>query len=277
MNKLVSLLETSTRKVQILSTNCIGSAAHSAEEHFLPYFTEVVKRLHVLMSLTAPTDLELRGVATDAMGAVAFAVGKDHFRPYLLSVMEHAVQGMNMDNSRITQCGYVLFGVLGRVFEEEFSQFLPAIVPPLLKTCQQEEKEFSTDDKIDETDENTDNHDEVFNVNSGIANEKECSIDTLGDLFAATRGAFLPYIQDVINTALMLLEYYHDGARIASVSCLLKCFQTVYAMGNVGDSDWDAGIPLKKPQHDNVMSVGKLVMNGILLMLAEEEERYISS
>jgi hypothetical protein len=272
MNKLVTLLESSPRNLQILATNCIGSAAHSAEEKFLPYFQEVAKRLHVLMGLTLPDDLNLRVSATDAMGAVANAVGKDTFRPYLMQIMELAVSGMKMNHSRITQAGYVLFGVLGRVFEEEFSPFLVAIVPPLIASCNQQEKEFNTGHEFNE-DEDSENDGEEFNINSGIADEKECSIDTLGELFTATRGSFLPYLHDVINSALSLLEYYHDGSRVAAIKCLLSCFSTVYSMANAVP-EWDAGLPLKAPMHENVANIGKLVMNGVLLMLAEEEERY---
>lgn len=269
MNKLVLLLETSTRKSQILATNCIGSAAHSSEAEFMPYFHQVVARLRVLMTLTDPADLELRGVATDAMGAVAYAIGKEAFTPYLVDTMQLAIAGMQMDNERLVRCAYVLYAVLARLFSESFAPFLDAIVPPLLASCHALEKEFTTADEFEDKPQA-----EVFNITSGIANEKEIGIETLGDLFTATRGAFMPFIEPVMKTALELLEHYHEGVRNAAVGCLLKCASAVYSMSN--PSEWTSGLPLKSPVHENVKNVVHLVMNGILVMISEEEDRYNS-
>ncbi len=45
----------------------------------MPYFEKTISRLFLLMSITEPIDLPLRSVATDCIGAVASAVGKDLF------------------------------------------------------------------------------------------------------------------------------------------------------------------------------------------------------
>jgi hypothetical protein len=81
MGRLISFLETGERKLKVIVTACIGSAAHAAGNAFSPYFAEVMVRLSHLMTLGQDKDdLDLRGVATDTAGTVAEAVGKDLFR-----------------------------------------------------------------------------------------------------------------------------------------------------------------------------------------------------
>lgn len=81
MGRLIFLLENSERKVKVIVTACIGSAAHAAGVNFGPYFPEVIARLATLMRLGEDRDdLDVRGVATDTVSTVAEAVGKDLFR-----------------------------------------------------------------------------------------------------------------------------------------------------------------------------------------------------
>ncbi|KAI8913545.1 armadillo-type protein [Gorgonomyces haynaldii] len=264
MLKLVALLDQAPRPIQVLATNCIGSVAHAGGSDFVPYFAEVVKRLHALMSVT--DDLEIRGVATDAMGAVAVAVGKEHFAPYLTTVMELAVQGMQQDKTRLNKCAYVLFGLLASQFGTDFSPFLPVIVPELLQSCAAPEKEFSTENW------NEDQENEDFKVNSGIANEKECSIEAIGELFQATKQAFLPHVQEALNCGLTLVDHHQEGVRTAAVRCLTKFFITCYQMAH-GTQEWVPGQQIQL--HENVVAIGTLVMGGIVAMIGDEENRTV--
>jgi hypothetical protein len=81
MGRLITFLETGDRKLKVIVTACIGSAAHAAGNAFSSYFADVMVRLSYLMTLGEDKDdLDLRGVATDTAGTVAEAVGKDLFR-----------------------------------------------------------------------------------------------------------------------------------------------------------------------------------------------------
>ena len=81
MGRLICFLVTGERRLKVIVTACIGSAAHAAGSSFSPYFADVIIRLSYLMSLGGDKeDLDLRGVATDTAGTVAEAVGKDLFR-----------------------------------------------------------------------------------------------------------------------------------------------------------------------------------------------------
>jgi hypothetical protein len=271
MSKLVGMWGTGTRKVQISTTNCIGSVAFAAGAEFQPYFTDVMSQLRHLLVLVDPADLQLRSVATDCVGAVATAVGKEAFRSYLPDIMGLAVQGMQYDSSHLRQCSYVLFGVLGRLYEAEFSPYLNMIVPPILQSCDLEENDFGVPEEEDLEIGEEENEDRQFA--SGIAQEKESSVDTLGELFAATKSAFMPFLPDSINSALTLLSHYHESVRITSANTLLKILNTAYSMAH--SEEWEPGLPLKYTPHENVVNIAKLVIEGVVALLADEDERMV--
>lgn len=140
MQHLGGLLETGTFKVKCLVTGAIGSAAHASGPAFKPYFAQTLERLHPFFSLVGEgEEQELRGIAMDALGTLAEAIGKDDFRPYLADTMTMAMAGAELGSARLKECSFLLYAVLSRIFEKEFSGYLPSVVPPLLASCSQAE------------------------------------------------------------------------------------------------------------------------------------------
>lgn len=182
--------------------------------------------------------------------------------------MTMVVHGLQFESPQLKQCTFVLFGVLGSLFGDEFAPYLQIIVPPILLACQTPEQEFGYTEEADIGQE-----DETPNFAPAVAQEKESSIDTLGELFQATKAAFMPFVPDSINIGLELLAHYHDSVRITAATSLLKFFNTAYTMDNA--NEWEPGLPLNIQLHENVMNIGKLVIEGILFMLSDEEERMV--
>ncbi len=140
MERLAGLLETAPLSVKAVVTGAIGSAAHASRERFLPYFEHTMLRLQHFLVLTGEgEETELRGITMDAIGTFAEAVGKDLFRPYFSNMMKQAFQGIEMESARLRECSFLFFGVMARVFGEEFAPYLPNVVPPLLQSCKQDE------------------------------------------------------------------------------------------------------------------------------------------
>lgn len=140
MERLAGLLETAPIAVKAVVAGAIGSAAHASKAKFLPYFQPTMERLqHFLVLQGEGAEQELRGITMDAVGTFAEAVGVDVFRPYFPDMMKQAFQGMEMGSARLRECSFLFFGVMARVFGEEFAQYLPNVVPPLLASCRQSE------------------------------------------------------------------------------------------------------------------------------------------
>ena len=140
MERLAGLLETAPIPVKSVVTGAIGSAAYASKERFLPYFQPTMNRLQHFVVLTKEgEETELRGIAMGAIGSFAEAVGKDVFRPYLPDMMEQAFQGIKLGSARLRECSFLFFGVMARVFGEEFASYLPSVMPPLLSSFEQSE------------------------------------------------------------------------------------------------------------------------------------------
>lgn len=136
MEQLANLLDTAPIPVKSVVTGAIGSAAHASKEKFLPYFQPTMIRLQHFLVLTGEgEESELRGIAMDAVGTFAEAVGVDAFRPYFADMMKQAFQGLDMGSPRLRECSFLFFSVMARVFGEEFAPYLPSVVPPLLASC----------------------------------------------------------------------------------------------------------------------------------------------
>jgi hypothetical protein len=140
MEQLVGLLDTAPIRVKTVVTGAIGSAAHASKGKFLPYFQPTMSKLEHFLVLTGEgEETELRGLAMDAVGTFAEAVGVDVFRPYFADMMKQAFQGVEMGSARLRECSFLFFGVMARVFGEEFAPYLPSVMPLLLQSCKQSE------------------------------------------------------------------------------------------------------------------------------------------
>lgn len=138
MERLGGLLETGSLKVKSLVTGAIGSAAHASGAAFKPYFAVTLERLKPFFILTAEgEEQELRGIAMDCLGTLAEAIGRDDFRPYFADTVAMAIASAEVGTARLKECSFLLYGVLARLFEKEFTPYLPNVVPSLLASCKQ--------------------------------------------------------------------------------------------------------------------------------------------
>lgn len=140
LSRLVAMLDTAPVKTKAVITGAIGSAAHAAKARFIPYFQPTLMKVERFLHLTNEgEEIELRGITVDAIGTFAEAVGKDAFRPFFPQMMEQALLGVQLGSARLRECSFLFFGVMSKVFEEEYAPYLPATVPLLLQSLKQDE------------------------------------------------------------------------------------------------------------------------------------------
>ncbi|KAJ1678795.1 hypothetical protein EV182_003339 [Spiromyces aspiralis] len=282
MEKLVVLLDNGPMEVRPMALAAIGSAAHAAGTQFLPYFDAIIGRTKQAMSLTASASSDsgnsltsLRGVATDTAATLAEAVGKEKFQPHLADTVKLALEGMSLDSPNLRDCGFCFFGVLSRVFSDEFGDFLPYIVPEVLKTFATEDIPSSAAaldlDGEDGDDEDDDSDD--FQVSTAIADEKEVAADCVAELYRNTRSSFVPYVESITTQLLGLLDHYSDTTRKAAVAALFSFLKVTSSMAQ--DPHWESGKPLKVPVHQNVETMIKTIVPAILKMWEEEDDKMV--
>ena len=217
----------------------------------------------------------LRGVAIDTLGTFAEVVGRDGFRPHLGELMQYSINALQSENARLKESSLMFFGTMAGVFEEEFAVYLPQTVPALIESCKQSENDqFADSDgkadqavlqqaiaafnsgsasgsvNLDGNDESEDEDDyedldDMLKVNSEVAIEKEISAEVLGQVFEATREAFLPYLDQAIECLMKLLMHYYEGIRKAALSSLFSIIRTYYEMSD--PVDWQENVSVIRP------------------------------
>ncbi|KAG9024053.1 hypothetical protein FS837_005526, partial [Tulasnella sp. UAMH 9824] len=242
MNQLTKLLSTAPVPVKCVVTGAIGSAAHASKAAFTPYFEATISRLQPFLTLEKEgEEQDLRGIATDAIGTLAEAVGRDKFAPYVPNLMEASFDGARKGSARLRECSYIFFGVMAKVFGEDFAPYLEHVMPMLLESLKQTEgggddtidqivkqnpDAFSTGDSaqeiIDITPEADNDPATAISVNSAIAIEKEIAADTMGTIFNHTRNHFLPWLEQCTLALIEQLNHYYEGIR---KSALISLFQ----------------------------------------------------
>ena len=303
MERLSGLLDTAPNNVKGIVTGAIGSAAHAAKLGFLPYFQPTMQRLQPFLVLTGEgSEQELRGIAMDTVGTLADAVGRENFRPYFEPVMSNAFQGMSLDSARLRECSFLIFGVMARVFEEEFAPYLDRVVPALVASCKQQEggedtaftkelevlkkaiggegtleanpdalqKVLDSAESIDIED--VDEEKELA-VNSAIAVEKEIAADTIGTVFMHTRAQFLPYVETCVHELCELLSHYYEGIRKSAVTSLFEVIQTFYELSS--PAEWKPGSQVEVPLHQNVKDLISHVMPEVFVMWETEDDKNV--
>ncbi|KAH8108280.1 ARM repeat-containing protein [Phellopilus nigrolimitatus] len=304
METLSGLLDTAPVKVKAVVTGAIGSAAHASRAAFLPYFPSIMQRLSPFLQLGGEgEESELRGITMDAVGTFAEAVGAEAFRPYFPDMMAQAFAGAESENARLRECSFLFFGVMSRVFGEEFAPYLPKVVPALINSLGQDEHgesdlsslpeaaqlfsagaSASTPITVESGDQsgNVDIDDaesldaeKMLEVNSAIAVEKEIAADTLGTVFASTGRHFLPFVEQSALELVGLLAHYYEGIRKSATESLLEIVRTFYTLSE--PQDWQSGVAVKVPLHQNVRDLINHALPPLLDMYETEDDKTVAS
>ncbi|KAI9636830.1 putative importin beta-4 subunit [Dioszegia hungarica] len=305
MERLLVLLENGTIPVKITVTGAIGSAAHAAKGKFTPYFEQTIRRLVPLVQLTDAEQSDLRGVATDTIGTIADAVGAEIFRPFFHDMMKASFEALTMDQPRLRESSFIFFGVMAGVFEQEFAPYLPQCLPALFASCRQLE---TSDEFIDEADgesdpaklaeafsmggrasssktpgeEDLDDEDEtdldaleqMYNqVNSAVAIEKEVAADAIGELFTATKAAFMPFVEESVTVLFELLDHYYEGIRKSVIVALFSFIRTIYELSE--PQEWVQGATVQIPFHADVKKLVDHILPPIFEAWKTEDDKSV--
>ncbi|KAG8884617.1 hypothetical protein FRB98_002297 [Tulasnella sp. 332] len=305
MQRLTGLLATAPMNVKAIVTGAIGSAAHASKGNFTPYFEETMTRLRPFLSLTQDgEEMDLRGISTDAIGTIAEAVGKTAFTPYVPEIMKTAFEGVALGSARLKECSFLFFGVLAKVFGDDFGPYVPMVVPLLLESMKQ--NEGGTDELIEKlANENPDafstgatgaqlgnammstdlapgeaqvvdiDPTQAISVNSAIAIEKEIAADTMGVVFAATHNHFLPYLEPCTLELVEALQHYYEGIRKSAISSLFAFMQTFYELS--GPEIWEPGARVTVPLHEKVRDLVQHTLAPILELWSSEDDKSVVS
>ncbi|RDW75125.1 hypothetical protein BP6252_06267 [Coleophoma cylindrospora] len=290
-------------KVKASAAGAMGSLAGSTEDAFLPYFEPTMKALEQYVTIKdSEEELDLRCAVCDAMGYMATAVGREPFKPYVQPLMHASEEALHLDHPRLRETSYILWSVLSKVYEEDFTPFLGGVVKSLLDCLDQEESELevelgedaqdllgqevviqgkkvkvtgATDEPEDLDDmEDDGDDDEDWDDLSGVtavALEKEIAVEVIADVLSHTRQNFIPYLEKTIETVMGLVEHSYEGVRKTAIATLWRAYACLWAlMEDHTGSKWTPGLPPTTQPTQELIKLGEVVATATLSVWEDE-------
>jgi hypothetical protein len=296
-------------KCKSAAIGAVGSIASAAEKAFLPFFPQIMESLSQYVRIKdSPEDLDLRGVVCDSMGKIASAVGAEPFEPYVLPLMEASEEALHLDHPRLRETSYILWSTMAKVYEEQFSKYLPGAVKGLKECLDQDETGLdvelgehakdlvgaeviidgqkikvanATDDDDDDSDLNEaamddDEWDDLGGV-SAVAMEKEIAAEVYGDIITHTRRQYLPYLEETVTNLLELVEHSYEGVRKSAIGTLWRTYACIWGMAEGDGMDkWKPGLPPAVDPPVEIKKLGNLVMMATMSVWQDEMDRYVA-
>ena len=301
LTRLFSHPNTDIKKSAI---SAVGSVASAAEKDFMPYFEQTMGALsHFAQLKESEEDLEIRSIATDTMGDLAEAVGPEAFRPYVQPLVKASQEGLELDNVRIKETTYMLWGSLAKAYKEEFSPFLGGAVQRILEALAQDDDadiEFPADESsndlvgqeviisgkkikvVDPTDMDDDDDDDDDSEDwkdlhgfSDIVQEKEVALEALADIFSNTGKEYLPYYEKTVQAILPILESEAESAKQAAISAMFRLYASLWKLQPESQSDWKPGLPVATQPSNEITKIRDLLMTKVMSEYDSEEDRYV--
>jgi hypothetical protein len=148
MTKLIELLRSGERDVQEIALSAISSTCAAAEKAITPFYGTLLPMLSQMMTITNEEDIVLRCRATECLGLVAAAVGRETFqvrgnnkvlltlvKPVLKESIHVALQGLTLEYNELREYTYGFFCNLAEILKADFIEHVPIILPFILASC----------------------------------------------------------------------------------------------------------------------------------------------
>lgn len=301
-------------KVKSAAIGATGAVAACAKEGFQPYFEQTIDSLsEYVQAKDGSEELDLRSMTCDAMGNIALAVGGKAFQRYVRPLMQATDEALHLDHPKLKETSYLFWGMMSKVYGDEFKPFLEGVLKALFESLETEESELEvdfgddaedlagkevtiggkkikvaalSDDDIIQADEIEDLDAEAaeagsddgwddLDVITAVAQEKEIAVEVLGDILTHVTRDYLPYLEKTIETVVPLLEHSYEGVQKAAIGTLFRAYSAVWDLQPEAIKKFKPGLPLKVVPDQQILKFGEIVMTGALAIWQEEEDRYV--
>ena len=293
MERLVQLLHLLDLHTQTSSLLAIKNIAGVARSDFLPFFPPLMPLLARLVQLTDDAHLTLRCHATECVGYVAEAVGKDAFAPYLAPFLQHVMHGMTLDYFELRESSYRFFSKLCIMLQEDFAPLITTVLPLVLATCTSDEGMSVTgragglDDDDDEDEYNSELEDEEggeeedeeamtrrlnFSIRTGALDEKVAALECMSFILSTQTAALAPYVERLALVMSELLDFMHASVREAVTTAVFDWMQWHHRVHPIA-APVKGEVMALTPEHSRVL---EFVMPVQVRRLAEEDDREVA-
>ncbi|KAI7854692.1 armadillo-type protein, partial [Circinella umbellata] len=232
--RLLILLNTPKTYVQEQAITTIATVADCAEDKFVKYHSHIVPML--LDILRRATDKQyrlLRGRAIECASLIGLAIGKEGFAPYtqdFIQILAEIQQSVTEADDIQTTYLLAAWARMCKMMGQDFLQYLPNIMPPLLNSARVTPEFTFVDPEEEDVEANYPSEDgwdfvaingQHIGIKTSVLEEKHTAIEMLVSYARDLGAGFLPYVPQVLEIALPLLKFYfHDGVRHAAAALL---------------------------------------------------------
>lgn len=303
MPRLSAMFTQEDIPLKTASVGAIASTARGSGELFKAYFEPTMNALRGCLDLTdGEEELNLRSVTLDCMGAIAEAVGREAFKPYVNNLMDAAQTSIKLDHNRLKEGAFSFWAILAKVYGEEFGTFLEPVVSALLESIEQAEAgiidateggeeaplvvssiggtKLSTPiviaDMVDNDDEDESWEDDLAAV-TAISLEKEVALDAIGEIITHCTQPYLPHLERTVAVLIEKVNHIYEGVRRAAIDTLWRTYAATWTLQIKGGAmpSWEPGLPLKVQPTVELKEFGHLIMGSTLALCCQEAEREV--
>eukprot|EP01080_Neovahlkampfia_damariscottae_P001706 gene1706-475_t len=235
MQTIMELLTKGSRRVQEIAISAISPVALAIGANFLPYCDTIFKLMTELMIQLSSDDIILRCKATECIGNIAVAIGKQNFAPLATGYMKIATEGLSIDSCELREYSYGFFQNIATCLEEDFAVFLPTIFNLMIHSTVCEDSVAQDENKTtsflnDEEEEDDEDEEEDYlndlklEVRTSVIDEKAAAISALGVICEVCKEKYLPYWKHTYESFIVNTSHYHEDIKRFAVSGLKNLF-----------------------------------------------------
>lgn len=230
MKVAYELLTKGSLRVQEVAISVISTVSNASGVKFLPYSEAILKMMSTLMVQKNTETISLRARATECVGNIAGAIGKNfNFKPFILA----AIDGLSIESSDLKEYTYGFFSNMALALGEEFSVYLPAIMGHLINSVNAKDSELhkeageslvmnvigeDEDEEEEESDIEVDGGNIV--VYTSVLDEKASAISTLGVISEMCKDKFDLYLSKTFEAISLNITHFHYNIRREAVGAL---------------------------------------------------------
>lgn len=208
--------ETRSMKEQCLSG--IAVVGEVAEEHFVPYYSQVMPVLKQIIAAPASDDKNkvLRGKAFECISLIGDAVGKETFvgdAHDVMKVMMETVQGGLAADDQSREYIHESSIRIAMTLEKEFKPYVPMLLPSVIKTLSQKPQEVDPLSLPDDEDDDKEDMslqlvgEKVMGLKTSVLKEMEDALSLVLTLAQALEEEYCEFLAPTCECLLPLLDF----------------------------------------------------------------------
>ena len=233
LTHLLQLLQSPKRFVQEQALSTIATIADSAETAFGKYYDTLMPLLfNVLKEEQSKEYRLLRAKAMECATLIALAVGKERMATdalELVNLLGRIQQNITDDDDPQAQYLLHCWGRMCRVLGEDFTPYLPAVMPQLVTlAAAKADIQLLDDEEAVEQVESEEGWElvplkgKMIGIKTSVLEDKNMAIELLVIYAQILEASFEPYVFEVAEKIVLpgLAFFFHDPVRIASSKCV---------------------------------------------------------